>query len=114
LTFTACYRDSFTFYLTFSVEKGNDIHCFCKGGFVQSIKTIRYDNYIEYEDKGNPLRTRTRKVGTNTQLYSENVKGRGHSRDLSVDGKITLKCRLSKTETESEGVDWIQPAQGRA
>lgn len=52
-------------------------------------------------------------MGTNAQLYSENVKGRGHSTNLDVDGRIALKCWRSKKETESEGVDWIQPAQGR-
>jgi hypothetical protein len=53
-----------------------------------------------------------REVGTNTQLYSKNVKGRGHSRDFGID-RIALKCSLSKKETESEVFDWIQPAQGR-
>jgi len=40
-----------------------------------------------------------------TQSWTENLKGRDHSEDLGIDGRIAM--------IECEGVDWIQLAQDR-
>jgi hypothetical protein len=32
----------------------------------------------------------------NTKLWSENLKGRDHSEDLGVDGRIIFECLLEK------------------
>jgi hypothetical protein len=44
-----------------------------------------------------------------TKLWLEILKGRDHSEDLSVDGRIILKWILG--EIGMEGVDWIHPAR---
>jgi hypothetical protein len=46
-----------------------------------------------------------------TKFLSENLKGRDHSEDLGVDGKIILEWILR--ELGWKGVDWIYLAQDR-
>jgi hypothetical protein len=43
-------------------------------------------------------------------FWLENLKGRGHWEDLSVDGKIILEWMLGKW---CEGVEWIRLDQGQ-
>jgi len=47
----------------------------------------------------------------NTKFWSENLKGRDHSEDLAVDGRIILECISGKQG--GEGVEWIHLAQDR-
>jgi hypothetical protein len=47
-------------------------------------------------------------LGTNTQLFSGNVKERSHSRDLDIHARLILKCR-----NRIRGMGWIQLAQGK-
>jgi hypothetical protein len=44
-----------------------------------------------------------------TKFWLENLKGRNHSEDLGVDGRIILKWISNKMES----VDWIDLAQDR-
>jgi hypothetical protein len=39
------------------------------------------------------------------KFWSENLKGRDHSEDLGIDGRILLEMYLR--ETGYDGVDWI-------
>jgi hypothetical protein len=46
----------------------------------------------------------------NTKVWMENAKGRDHTEDLGVDGKIILEWMLGK---QWVGVDWIHLTQRR-
>jgi hypothetical protein len=46
-----------------------------------------------------------------TKFWLANLKGKDHSVDLGVDGKINISVELR--ETGREGVDWIHLAQDR-
>jgi hypothetical protein len=46
-----------------------------------------------------------------TNIWLENLKGRDHSEDLDVDGRIILKMHMKQIGWEDVG--WIHLAQGR-
>jgi hypothetical protein len=45
-----------------------------------------------------------------TKFWFENLKGRDHLEDLSIDGKLILEWILGK---QWEGVDWMHLVQDR-
>jgi hypothetical protein len=49
------------------------------------------------------------KYETHTKMWSENLKGRDHSEDLGVDGKINIRVGLR--DIGWKGVDWMYLGQ---
>jgi hypothetical protein len=44
-----------------------------------------------------------------TKFWSENLKGRDHSEDLGVDGRIMMKCMLGKQDEKVwTGFIWLK------